>query len=483
MLAPQSCREQTVFVLGLGRSGRAGARALQQVGTRVMGWDDNQSRRVGAAGDGIFIPADERKACAQADVLLSSPGIPLTRNAHPLVSLFRAAGKPIIGDVELFQRVLDEQKAGADCVAITGTNGKTTTASLIAHMLRAAGRDVALGGNIGIPALDLPAPRKGLIYVLELSSFQIELAPSIAPQIAVQLNVTPDHLDRHADMKEYAAVKAGLFAHLGASARRPEKQDVAIVGVNDAPGRELLARLRKKRNIRVIALALGDIVLPPVPESVRVSSGLLRDGLADGDARKKYELDGTGSMVGRHNQQNMAAAFAVGRVCGLLPERILNAFADFSPPPHRMERIAEIDGIIFINDSKATNGEAAARSLECFERVHWILGGIPKPDGITPANHLFHKIAGAYLIGSSQERFALELRTAGVKHACFDDLRAAVFAAAEDARREGVGGVVMLAPACASFDQFADFEERGDAFRAVVLELARRSKTQTERVP
>lgn len=482
MLAPQSCRKQTVFVLGLGRSGRAGARALKQVGARVMGWDDDRSRRAGAAGDGIFIPADERKACAQADVLLSSPGIPLTRNPHPLVSLFRAAGKPIIGDVELFQRVLDEQKAEADCIAITGTNGKTTTASLVAHMLRAAGRDVALGGNIGIPALDLPAPRKGLIYVLELSSFQIELAPSIAPQIAVQLNVTPDHLDRHADMREYAAVKAGLFTRLGASGRRQEKQDVAIVGINDAPGRELLARLRKKRNIRIIALALGDIVLPPVPESVRVSSGLLRDGLADGDAGGEYELDGASSMTGRHNRQNMAAAFAVGRVCGMSPERILNSFADFSPPPHRMEHVAEIDGISFINDSKATNGEAAARSLECFERIHWILGGIPKSDGIAPAKHLFDKIAGAYLIGSSQERFALELRAGGVKFACFDDLRAATLTAAADARKEG-GGVVMLAPACASFDQFADFEERGEAFRAVVLELAERSKTQSERFP
>ena len=495
MLAPRSYSNRKVCILGLGRSGCASARALQQAGAQVVGWDDDPDRRRQAMRQGIAVAADGKRACTQADMLLPAPGIPLTHpRPHPLVALARAADMEILGDVQLFQHVLDEQKAGADWIAITGTNGKSTTASLVAHILRAADLQVALGGNIGVPALTLPPPRDGLIYVLELSSFQIELAPSLAPQIAVQLNVTADHLDRHGSMSEYAAVKAGLFAHLGRSHGKRHRRAAAIVGIDDAPGRELLAQLQQtqqQKDIRLIALALEEAVLPPALESVRVHDDRLLDYIRPDDTKGQggtpdpgaHDLSGIRALMGRHNRQNMAAAFAVGRLYGLPGADIIRSFADFSPPPHRMQQVADIDGVRFINDSKATNGEAAARSLQCFDHVHWILGGIPKSDGIEPARRFFGKIACAYLIGTAQEKFAAVLQQEGVPHVCCGNLRAATRAAAEDALAARRDGVVLLAPACASFDQFADFAARGDAFRAVVEDLKRQSPPQSGGAP
>ena len=475
MLAPHSYSNRKVCILGLGRSGCASALALQQVGAQVTGWDDDPHRRRQAARHGIAIAADGRQACAQADMLLPAPGIPLTHpSPHPLVAQARSAGMEIIGDVQLFQQVLDQQDTRADWVAITGTNGKSTTASLTAHILRAANWQVALGGNIGVPALTLPPPEDGLVYVLELSSFQIELAPALAPQIAVQLNVAADHLDRHGSMSEYAAVKAGLFTHLHRARRNRHPRPAAIVGVDDAPGRDLLARLQHNPDIRLIALALEEAVLPPALESVRVYNGRLLDGMKPDAAQPQigaYDLGGIDSLIGRHNHQNMAAAFAVGRLYGIPGADIIRHFAGFTPPPHRMQPVAEHNGVNFVNDSKATNGEAAARSLECFDRVHWILGGIPKSDGIEPARRFFGKVARAYLIGAAQQQFAAVLQGAGVPYVLCDNLRAATFAAAKDALAAQQGGVVLLAPACASFDQFADFTARGDAFCAAVQEI------------
>ena len=479
MLAPRSYENRKICVLGLGRSGCASALALQEVGARVVGWDDDPQRRHQAADKGIAIAKDGLQAGIGVDVLLPAPGIPLTHpQPHPVVSQARAAGTRILGDVQLFQHVLDEQAQGADWIAITGTNGKSTTAALTAHMLRAAGRQVALGGNIGVPVMSLPPARDGLVYVLELSSFQIELAPCLLPRIAVQLNITADHLDRHASMEEYAAVKAGLFAHMGRRAGA-----AAIIGIDDAPGRALLARLQRNANIRLVALTMEGMPVPAHIENVRIDidnesgneNDRLLDGIAGAGADNIHALGGASLMRGRHNRQNMAAAFAIGRLHGLPAAGIIESFAGFSPPPHRMQQVADMDGVLFINDSKATNAQSAARSLECFEHVHWILGGIPKADGIEPLRHLFSKVACAYLIGSAQEQFAAVLKKGGVPHHLCGDLRTATLAACKAALAAQTASVVLLAPACASFDQFADFEARGDAFCALIREFAQES--------
>lgn len=482
MLAPSSYRNRKICILGLGRSGSATAIALQEAGADVICWDDDPACRSLAAENGLAVASDAEHACLGADVLVPAPGIPLTHpKPHPVVAAARAEGIEILGDVGLFQRVLDEQAGLADWIAITGTNGKSTTSCLVAHMLERADFDVVLGGNIGVPAMTLPQPRSRLIYVLEVSSFQIELARNLSPTVAVQLNVATDHLDRHGSLKEYAAVKARLFAGLGEHDNAGGSvKAAAIVGVDDCHGRALLTRLQKQKNFRVIALALKEAVLPLALESVRVHDGRLIDGMSAFEEPSIHDLGAVRSLVGRHNQQNMAAAFAVGRLYGLPGERIIKSFAGFRPPPHRMEQVGEIDKVLFINDSKATNADAAAHSLECFDDIHWILGGIPKDDGITRLKPFFPKIVHAYLIGRAREKFAATLGDAGVPNSWHDGLRVAVLAAARDALAHGRSCVVLLAPACSSFDQFADFEDRGDAFRASVREIEKQVGTGRE---
>ena len=466
MLAPTFYRNRKVCVLGLGRSGCASALALQEVGAEVLGWDDNADRRDQAVQQGVVV-ANDVDAALEGDVLLPAPGIPLTHpQPHPMVASAKNKGMEILGDVELFQQTLNEQ-AAADWIAITGTNGKSTTASLVAHMLRKADFEVALGGNIGVPAMTLPAPSSDLVYVLEVSSFQIELSRSLAPDIAVQLNIAPDHLDRHGSLQEYADIKAKLFDHLA----HGKKQGVAIVGIDDVHGRALFSRLSEQKNLRLVALALEEADLPPALESVRVQNGELLDNMRESQ-HQRHDLSAIDSLIGTHNHQNMAAAYAIGRIYGLSGESILESFADFSPPPHRMERVADINGVAFINDSKATNADAAARSLACFDDIHWILGGIPKADGIESLRGFFAKISHAYLIGTAKEQFASVLQEGGVSHNSYDNLHDAVDAAAKNAQ---AGSVVLLAPACSSFDQFADFEARGDAFRTLVQERVKLS--------
>ncbi|MCY4035332.1 MAG: UDP-N-acetylmuramoyl-L-alanine--D-glutamate ligase [Hyphomicrobiales bacterium] len=460
MLAPGSYKNKKVCVFGLGRSGCASALALQEVGASVVGWDDVAERRQHAESIGITL-----EETLKGDILLPAPGVPLTHpQPHPVITRARDNGMEIVGDIELFQQVLNEQNAGAEWIAITGTNGKTTTAALATHMLEQANFEVALGGNIGTPAMSLPPPRRKLVYVLEVSSFQIALTRSLAPNIAIQLNITPDHIDRHGTLQEYAAVKARLFARLG----RGRGKSVAIIGVDDAPGRALFEKLHSQKNIRIIALALEEANLPPTLGSVRVQNAKLMDNIKPAE-RGCYDIEGVTSLIGKHNYQNIAAAFAIGRVYGLPGAQILKCFNGFKPPQHRMEQIASISAVTFVNDSKATNANAAARSLECFDKIHWIVGGIPKAEGIKPLRTFFPKVKQAYIIGTAQEEFASLFKECGVPHNCYGNLRDAVVNAASNAN---AGDVVLLAPACASFDQFADFEARGDAFRDIVERLA-----------
>ena len=364
----------------------------------------------------------------------------------------RQAGVEIIGDIELFCREREKRAGGAPFVAITGTNGKSTTTALIAHILREAGRDVQLGGNIGVPVLDLPPPDDARIHVVECSSFQIDLAPSLAPGIGLLINITPDHLDRHGTFEGYAAIKERLVA----------KSDLAIVGIDDEPCRAIAARLkangRKVTTISTAPSALADIFVDDHRLFTRESAAPLID------------LRIAPTLRGAHNGQNAAFAFAAARASGLGVEEIARGLASFPGLAHRMETVGRQGRALFVNDSKATNADAAEKALLSFHDVFWILGGKPKEGGIAPLRPLFSRIAKAYLIGAASEEFAATLAGTVPFERC-GTLDKAVAAAARDAALSNAQEpVVLLSPACASYDQFTNFEARGDCFRALVAD-------------
>ena len=456
MIALDRYREKTVAVLGLGRSGVAAARALAAGGARVLAWDDDPARR--RAGEVRALTLADLGGVDFADVaaLVPSPGVPLTHPApHPVVARARKAGCEVVGDIDLFA----DARAGAAVVGVTGTNGKSTTTALIGHLLHACGRPAAVGGNLGPPALELPALDGRGVYVLELSSFQIDLAPSLACDVAVLLNLSPDHLDRHGDMAGYAAVKKRLLRQQSAAA-------TAIVGVDDAHAEAVFAELRSARRQRVIPVGVGRVL----KGGVYVLDGVVHD--ATRTATVSRELAGIDSLLGVHNWQNAAAAIAVVSALGMPAEPAMRALAAFPGLPHRLEPVATIDGVRFVNDSKATNADAAARALATFENIHWIAGGIAKAGGIAALEPYFGRIAHAYLIGDAAAQFAATLGER-VPHSACGDLPSALAAAFAGARAGPEGAVVLLSPACASFDQWTDYGARGDDFRDRVDGLAR----------
>jgi UDP-N-acetylmuramoylalanine--D-glutamate ligase len=446
-----------VAILGLARSGLAAARALAAGGAQILAWDDDQAVRDSFAGE---IPLCD---LAQADwrqiaALVLSPGIPHGHpEPHPAVPRAREAGSEIIGDIELLGRAQPE----ARYVGITGTNGKSTTTALIGHILAAAGERVEIGGNLGTSALALaPLGRDGT-YVLEASSFQLELITSLAFDVAVLLNITPDHLDRHGGMDGYIAAKRRIFAHQGAAS-------TAIVGIDDAICRGIADELRAAPDGapgRVVPISVSE----HVPGGVYVEGGQLIDATG-GQPIAVLDLVLAERLPGSHNWQNAAAAYAAARALGVASEEAAIAIRSFPGLAHRQELVDTIDGVRFINDSKATNADAAEKALACYEAIYWIAGGLPKAGGITPLAPYFRRLRHAYLIGAATEEFAATLGSSVPFTRC-GDLAAATAAAADEARRDGVpGAVVLLSPACASYDQFANFEVRGDAFRALVAE-------------
>ncbi len=367
----------------------------------------------------------------------------------------QAAGVEVIGDIELFCRERRRHCPDAPFIAITGTNGKSTTTALIAHLIATAGRDVQMGGNIGKAILSLEPPSRGRTHVIECSSFQIDLAPSLDPSIGVLLNVTPDHLDRHGTFDAYAAIKQRLVADSG----------IAVIAVDDKPSQAIADRVARsgKRVIRVSARRpLADGVYAAGSEIVAV---------ADGASTRVASLAGIGALRGAHNAQNASAAVAVARALGLDPATIVRGLHSFPGLSHRMEEVGRRGRVLFVNDSKATNADAAAKALASFAPIYWIAGGRPKEGGIASLSDFFPRIAKAYLIGEAAEDFA---RTLGEKvpHVMSGTLSAALAAAAADAAADKAAEpVVLLSPACASYDQFKNFERRGDAFRALVLQL------------
>jgi UDP-N-acetylmuramoylalanine--D-glutamate ligase len=455
MIAVTAFQGESVAVLGLARSGLVAAQALQKGGARVLAWDDAAPRREAAAAAGVPIVDLAQRGLGGIKALVLSPGIPHTHpKPHPLAAAARSAGARIIGDIELLAVTCPR----ARYVGITGTNGKSTTTALIGHILEAAGRKSAVGGNLGTPALSLPPLGSEGIYVLEMSSYQLELTESLAFDVAVLLNLTPDHLDRHGGMAGYIAAKRRIFRHQ----QRPQ---AAIIGIDDEPSRALRAELT----------AAGAQTIIPVsaemraPGGVHVEEGWLVDAMSSAPARV-LELARAPRLPGRHNWQNAAAAYAVARCLGIDAAQAAAAIASFPGLAHRQELIATIDGVRYVNDSKATNADAAAKALGCYENIFWIAGGIAKEGGIAALAPFFPRIRHAFLIGKASEAFAATLE-GHVRFTRCGELAAAVVAAREAARAAGGDAVVLLSPACASFDQFADFEERGDTFRRLVAAL------------
>ena len=453
---------QSVALVGLGRSGLAAARALLAGGAKLAAWDDEEASRTAAAAAGLPTEDLTTSDWSRFAALVLAPGIALTHpEPHWSVAKARAAGVAIIGDIELFCRERARAGGATPFIAITGTNGKSTTSALIAHLLRAAGLEVALGGNIGTAILDLapPAPRR--VHVVEMSSFQIELTPTLAPSIGILLNISPDHLDRHGSMQHYAALKARVVQ----SAEHP------IIGDDDDWCQDISERLRLANRTWVdlvsVAGRLGH-------GWYAVGSELISRAPWTGPLGAFADLAGIGSLRGRHNAQNALAASAAAMHLGLAPTQIVAALSTFPGLPHRLEEVGRIGATLFINDSKATNADSAATALAAFPAdIFWILGGKPKEGGITSLEPYFARIRKAFLIGEATEAFAATLSSKVAFERC-GTLEAAVPAAARDAQR--LGGpepIVLLSPACASYDQFRNFELRGDAFRALVAGLPR----------
>jgi len=447
-----------VAVLGLGRSGLATARALTAGGAIALCWDDSADARARAEAEGLILH-DLRRGDAWNDVvaLITSPGIPhLYPAPNPVIRAAYEAGVAVDNDIGLFFRSYATEDWNMfdrlpRVVAVTGSNGKSTTSALIDHVLKHAGRKVQLAGNIGRGVLDLDPASDGEVVVLELSSYQTELARALAPDIAVFLNLSPDHLDRHGGIGGYFAAKRRLFAEGG--------PDRAVIGVDEAEGQYLANQMREMSGS-------GEPV-------IRISSGRkLRGDGWNVFARKGFlaewrkgrqvatiDLRDIAGLPGSHNHQNACAAYAVCRTLGLAPRQVEAGFQTYPGLPHRSQVVLVHKGVTYVNDSKATNADSARQALKAFGKVRWIAGGLGKDGGIATLAPELTSVVKTYLFGHSAQDFALQL--GDVPHEQCGDMATAVARAAADAEP---GEVVLLAPAAASFDQYADFEKRGDDF-------------------
>ena len=452
-------KDQKVAVFGLGGSGLATLEALAAGGARLFAYDDNPvSCEKASAVDGVEIVDLRGADWSGFAALVLAPGVPLTHpEPHWSVKLAQEAGVEVIGDVELFCR--QRRESGIDCplVAITGTNGKSTTTALVAHLLSEAGMDVQVGGNIGTPILALEPFVDERIYVIEVSSYQIDLAPSIDPSVGLLLNISADHLDRHGDLSNYARIKARLVA----------ASNLAVVGLDDRLTANVVSNLRLKGRPVVTISGFGNSrAMMAAPDGVLQSM--------EGDFL--FNLDQACALRGTHNAQNAAAAVAIARQFDVSPMTLTRGLISFGGLEHRMEEVGASGGLLFINDSKATNADAAARALASFRNIHWIAGGLAKEGGIASLVDYFDRISHAYLIGDAASAFAATLESKGVAYSLCHHMDVALAKAVDTIKAEEKEGpdrlslekVVLLSPACASFDQFPNFMARGDQFREAV---------------
>ncbi|QUS35011.1 UDP-N-acetylmuramoyl-L-alanine--D-glutamate ligase [Falsirhodobacter algicola] len=450
-----------VAVLGLGRSGLATARALQAGGALPLVWDDSPESRARAEAEG-FAPFDLTRNAAFDDVaaLIVSPGIPhLYPAPNAVIARALELGVPVDNDIGLFFRSFATRDwDGFDqmprVICVTGSNGKSTTTALIRHIVAEAGRPVHMAGNIGRGVLDLPPAEDGTVVVLELSSYQTELARALTPDVAVFTNLSPDHLDRHGGMGGYFAAKRRLFTQGG--------PDRCVIGVDEVEGRFLANQMSvAPEDDRVIRISAAARLEGP-GWSVFARKGFLSEW-RKGRQIASIDLREMPGLPGAHNHQNACAAYAATRTLGLSPRLIEGALASFAGLPHRSQLVGEAEGVRFVNDSKATNVDSAAKALQAFPRIRWIAGGMGKEGGIVSLQPHLGAVAKAYLIGHSAREFALQL--AGTPHEICETMDQAVARAAEEAEP---GDTVLLAPAAASFDQYPDFEKRGEHFTALV---------------
>ncbi|MFM8941379.1 MAG: UDP-N-acetylmuramoyl-L-alanine--D-glutamate ligase [Phenylobacterium sp.] len=453
---------KTVAVFGLARTGLAAARALVAGGAEVAVWDERAQGLAAAQAEGLEIVDLSVAEWSRFDALMLSPGVPLTHpEPHWTVRKARQAGVEILGDIELFARTVNLAPAHKRprIVAITGTNGKSTTTALVGHLCAHAGRDTRVGGNIGVGVLDLPDMHGGAVYVLELSSYQLDLTSSLKPDVAILLNISPDHLDRHGGMEGYVAAKRRILMN-------QDHGDTAVIGVDDPWGQRLCTEVTASNRRTIVPVSASKAI----GRGVYALQGVLYDATGD-RAVQVADLNRARSLPGRHNWQNAAAAYAALRGLGAPASEIAEGLLSVPGLAHRMETVGHIRGVRFVNDSKATNSDAARQALSSYPKVYWIAGGRAKDGGIDALSDLFPRIERAYLIGEAAGEFSRTLEGRAPHVTCLD-LRAAVAHAFADAQASGQGGVVLLSPACASFDQFEDFEARGEAFRSAVIALA-----------
>ncbi len=451
MIAAHTFKDKHVALFGLGGSGLATAHALIAGGATVHAWDDNEAGRSNAAGQDIVITDLNKADWSQISFLVLAPGVPLTHpEPHWVVKKALEARVEIIGDLEIFARERANTVPDAPFIAITGTNGKSTTTALIAHLLKTAGRDVQMGGNIGVPVLQLEPPADGRIHVLEISTFQIDLALSLNPSVGILLNITPDHIDRHGTFENYASIKERLI----------QNSDMAVISSDDAECR-MVAMHRQENNLPMV----------PISASERLDQGIFVGGtalmLARGDRVLKIaDIGGIGSLRGKHNAQNVAAAIAAVSLQGVDAATIQAGLNSFPGLEHRMEEIGHLGRTLFINDSKATNADSTDKALCAFETgIFWIVGGKSKQGGIESLAPHFSRVEKAYLIGDAMTEFAFTL-----EGKIPFELSSTLEMALEHAAIDAVGSkseepVVLLSPACASYDQFTNFEMRGKRFR------------------
>ena len=466
MIPVTSFAGRKVALFGLGGSGKASASRCSPAAP--MSW---RSTTVPSECSRPITPAFQPRICARSTgkiaALVLSPGVPLTHPApHWMAQLARAAGVEVIGDIELFCRERRVQAPDAEFIAITGTNGKSTTTALIAHILKTAEMDVQLGGNIGTAILSLEPPRSGRTYVIECSSYQIDLAPTLDPSVGVWINLTEDHIDRHGTISNYAAVKERLLAGV-------PNTGTVVIGVDDQWCKAAADQLEAagKQVVRIS-------VRHPLENGVYVDGEQIMEA-AGGKAHPLALLSKINSLRGIHNAQNAACAAAAALAAGLDGRAIQRGLWSFPGLPHRMEEVGRKGNVLFVNDSKATNANSTAQALACFHDVFWILGGKAKTGGITSLTHFFPRIRKAYLIGEAAAQFATTL-AGNVEHEIVETLDRAVAGAAADAEASGLrDAVVLLSPACASFDQYTNFEVRGDTFRSLVKAIPDLQPPQT----
>ena len=463
MIPVPAYQGRRVAVFGLGRTGIAAAKALQAGGAQVSCWDDSEAARARAAEAGLQLDDLNRRDWGDIAALVLSPGIPLTHpKPHRMVELAQAVGAPVIGDTELFAMAINamEEKNRPKIIGITGTNGKSTTTALVGHILNESGRRTVVGGNIGDAILAQDPPRPGMFYVLELSSYQIDLTKTLACDIALLLNISPDHIDRHGSFENYFAAKQRLFD-------MQERNGMAVIGIDDRETSAYYSRLRQRRGEdHVLPISSGRVFA----RGVYALGDRVYDAL-DGASHPVIDLTRADALPGRHNAQNTAAAYAVCRLLGLGWRAITDAIYTFPGLAHRQELVARSGPVRFINDSKATNAEAALQALNCYHNVFWIAGGRAKDDGLAALKPALSRIAKAYLIGEAQDQFAAEL-DGEVEYERCGDIAAALERASRDAFAAGQEtSVVLLSPAAASFDQFTSFEARGEAFSDQVKAL------------